>query len=221
MNRTVTRTSVVVVALLCATLVFAQNDREVLRVAAPFDRSSSNSTTRSDETVADACPQSVAMHPYAEPSDWPAARATVRLDQTAASTHVSIHLTGVRPLTRFSAWMRPHGAASGTVGSSEVPLSPRHVAAALRGNVGTAATVPSRGDDGLLVPQNDVWSDVNGDATFKTRVALPLLDPGSGTDAQALVALVIASHCTDLAGTTSQFGPRQAWFQWPSVNEAP
>lgn len=219
MHRTVTRTAVVV-AFVFATLAFAQDDREVLRVAAPFDRASMDATTPTGQSVAEACPKSIAMAPYAQPYAWPEARATVRLDQTATSTHVAIHLTGVPPRTRFSAWVRPRATASGAIASGEVPLSPRHVAATLPGNARAAGPPTAPGSDGPIGPDNEFWSDARGDATFKTRVALPLVDAGSAADAQALAALLITSHCADRAGRTPELGPRQPWFQWPSVPEA-
>ncbi len=220
MNRAIVRTAISVVAVVFATVAFAQSDREVLRVAAPFDRTSVDWTTPAGQGIAEACPKSIAMHPYAQPYAWPEARATMRLDQTATSTHVAIHLTGVRPLTRYSAWVRPRASASGDVGSGGVPLSPRHLAATLQADDGTAAPGSAEGSDEAVASDNDVWSDARGDATFKTRVPLPLLDASSAADAQALVTLLITSHCADRAGGTSPFGPRQPWFQWPSTREA-
>lgn len=106
------RIAIASMALILAAFAFGQERPEVFDIVAAFDRVSTDATTSAEQSVAAACLKAIAMHPYAEPYDWPDARATLRLEGEATFTDVTVHLTRVRPYTRYSTWLHRPGAAS-------------------------------------------------------------------------------------------------------------
>lgn len=107
-----TRIAIATMTLILAAFAFGQDRPEVFGIVVPFDRVQMNATTSAEQSVADACLKAIAMHPYVEPYDWPDAQATLRLEEDATSTDVTVHLTRVRPNTRYSTWLHRPGAAS-------------------------------------------------------------------------------------------------------------
>lgn len=214
MNRVTTRIATAVVALTLGAIAFSHSHGDVLRIAVPFDRVSMDVPSSAGQSVADACSKAIAMDPYVQPYDWPEARATLRLDQEASSTEVTVHLSRVRPHTRFSAWLRRQGAAASASRSGDVPLAPRSGAAALLGRELRAGIEATRSGDGNPELGNDFWSDANGDATLRTRLAFPLVDGIGGADEATRFTVRIASNCADLPGRAAASGSGQPWFDW-------
>lgn len=214
MNRVTTRIAITAVALTLGALAFGQSPIDVLRIAVPFDRVSTDATPSPEQGVADACPKAIAMDPYLQPYDWPEARATLRLDQQATSTEVTVHLSRVRPHTRYSVWLRRPGTASSATRSGDVPLAPRSGAAALLGRELRAGIEATRRGNGSPEPGNGFWSDANGEATFRTRLAFPLVGVTDGADGATRFTVRIASHCSDRPGRAAAAVSSQPWFEW-------
>lgn len=137
MHCTTTRIAIAVMALVLVNFSFGQDRPDVDRLVMPFDRVAMDVASSSGENVAAACQKAIAMHPYAQPYDWPEARATLRLDEDATFTDVTVHLTRVRPHTRYTTWLRRAGA------SSARPIG-RHVWSDASGNATLLTRLPFR-----------------------------------------------------------------------------
>ncbi len=159
---------------------------------------------------------------------WPAAAAAVEVEQYDATTTIRISLTGARPDTLFTAWLRLRGkdpVSGETYGGSPLtdagstPLAP---STDLAGLAAMSETV------GAEAAPNAFWSDASGNGQLEVTLDTPLiggeyrfdrydtaLDAVRITGApDAAFMIRLASHCTDGLAHGLVQQDRETWFNW-------
>lgn len=159
---------------------------------------------------------------------WPDAAATISVQQNAERTLVEIGLTGGRPDTLYTFWLRLAGTdpltgeaygGSPITGGGSTPLAPSTDLALLE-EVGAGPGSPTA--------VNGFTSDATGSGSFAIELdfpmidgaypfdrydpALPAVDTVGAPDAPFLIRM--ASHCTDGLSHGLSAGTREAWFNW-------
>lgn len=210
-----------------------------------FDRVPIDTVMPTGQSVAVDCQDEGADHPY-RPYDWPDARATLEIDQVGTESVVTIEMTGARPDTYYTLWLRLLGTdASGEtyggnplLGIPGTPLIPSS-------ELDEALTFTGSGNAGLGL-SNGFWSDANGNGLYTTTLDFPIIGGAypfqnfegfDATDARfplekpraipvavvttgAPFTLRIASHCQSNLNYGLFPGPHEGWFDWLAGGEA-
>lgn len=245
MTRNSARRFATLAGLLLAGIVLAQGSTASWTITAPFDRIQTATLMSTGQSVANDCPDPDANRRYRS-AHWPSASATLQLEQGGAYSHVAIELTGVRPSTYYSVWLRLTGtdATGATYGGSPFTGAP---GTALVPGSELAETLRATGEgNGSTAISNGFWSDEHGNATFTTELDFPIIggaypfhmlpdfdasDPRLTAEAPRNhpvaiptsgipFTLRVASHCTDDLGHGLNPGPHEGWFDWTADVDA-
>ncbi len=208
-------------------------------IAAEFNRVPIDMKMPTGQSVAIECQDEGADYPYS-PYDWPDAKATLSIEQTGVQTVVSIEMTGVKPNSYYTMWLRLKGtdAAGNDFGGNPIlgiPGTPLIPSSELDEALGF--TGPGNAKVGL---SNGFWSDKNGNAIFTTTVDFPLIGgaypfqnfegfdptderfplenpmavPVAVVTEGAPFTLRVASHCQSNVNYGLFPGPHEGWFDW-------
>lgn len=177
-------------------------------------------------------------------ADFPDATARMMVNQSGASTDVSLMVMNAKPDQLFTVWLWLKGTdAEGNSfggnplsGKSGAPFAPSTAFAELRDATGSG--------NGVTEGANVFTTDASGNAVFSTTLDFPLMggaypfhkiqgfDPkddrfpedaslypvalvSSGESYSAPFAVRIASHCTDNQSHGWAAGAREPWFDFP------
>jgi len=183
---------------------------------------------RADPSADSPSGHTVLEHCSMDGQTWSDAEASISVAQSESTTEVSIVVTGARPDTLFSAWLRLKGTDPDTgetwggnpiTGKGSTALAP---------STELAALVAMSEIEGATEAPNAFWTDASGSGSLSVSLDLPMIDGAYPFDnydpslepvptvrapyAPFLVRL--ASHCTDDLVHGILQGDREMWFNW-------
>lgn len=189
------------------------------------------------QSVAVECQDADADYPYT-PYDWPDAAATLEIRQGAGNSTIEINVSGVKPETYYTMWVRLLGedvngvkfGGNPLMGIPGTPLVPSDQLGAMLDAVSTPT------DTGI----HGFHSDAEGNGSLYMALDFPIIGGAypfhkfQGFDAAderlmldepsippvaiamtgAPFTLRLASHCVDGKGHGLLPGPHEGWFDW-------
>ena len=208
-----------------------------LAYSGDFPRLAFDTVMPTGQSVAVECQEADADYPYV-PYDWPDANATLEIRQGAGESIVAVEVSGVRPNTYYTMWLRLLGQdVNGTpfggnplMGIPGTPLVPSDYLDEMLDAISTPTDTgihgfwSDEGGNGALTLELD-FPIINGaypfhkfegfDATDERyKVEDPSIPPVAIAMSGAPFTLRLASHCTDGLGHGLLPGPHEGWFDW-------
>ncbi len=159
----------------------AQAQTEMQQVySGAFPRLDFKTVMPTGQSVAVDCQDDAADHPY-QPYDWPDATASLEILQGGGASKVVVQVTGAKPETLYTMWVRLRGedSAGNPFGGNPLIGLPGKPEVGIPGNALVPSTYFPRALDAVHSPVTDpihgFWSDADGNGSVTIELDYPII----------------------------------------------